>query len=349
MAVKYAKSEKVPLTGNKEFADFLVKEFRMPEGMASETAFRYPQEKKEMMLLLKEWIPKADFESIDGLLGNKSYGTISKNLQILEEHRTEPSVWLLGLVSNNLEENIKTLEENKIQSRILLAANPAYLKANIQALKDRRRNPAEYARAGRLNEEPKYFKEFLDKSEGDVIKKLKKKMPKVPIEDIEALINRTQLPVYPVKLEALEWREIDISRFTNIKEFEEIIRPPISKLKTFPAATKKEKEVAYSGIEKKEVTFYAISDEEQFKYMERGLYPNEQKVFKKMAEKMRSEGKISKKEMREIFKGCAPDYIIKNYPDSLGRRLDKILKNFEDGDCLKKWKELVEKKEQPAA
>lgn len=346
MPVKYAKS-KAPLIGNKEFAEFLVKEFGMREGRARETAFLYHQEKKEMILLLTEWIPRASFESIDGLLAIKSHDAISRNLRILEEHRIEPSVWLLGSASKNLEENIKTLEENKIQSRVLLAAHPAYLKANIQALKDRGRNPAEYARAGRLNEEPKYFKGFLDKFEGDLVKELKKKMPKVPIENIEALVNRAQLHMLRVKLRALERREIDLSGFTDTKEFEEIIRPPLSRLK-IPAAAKKEKDGVHSGIEMREVIFYAISDEKQFRYMARGLYPNEQEAFKKIADKMRSDGKISKNEMREILKEHTEEYIIKNYPDSLDRRLYKILNNFEDGDCLKRWKEIVEIKKQAA-
>jgi len=345
MPVKYAKSE-VPLIGNKEFADFLVKEFRMPEGMARETAFRYPQEKKEMMLLLKEWIAKADFESIEGLLGNKSYGTISENLQILEKHRTEPSVWLLGLISNNLEENIKILEENKIQSRMLLGANPAYLKANIQALKDRGRNPAEYARAGRLGEEPEYFKEFLDKFEGDIIRKLKEKMPKVPIEDIEALVNKTPSQILPIKIEALEKRRIDISGFTNIKEFVDIIRPPVAELGRFSGTPKNEKVAGYSATEWKEViTFYTIPDKRQFKYIMAGLYPNEQEAFKKIEQRIRDDGKMSKKEIREIFKEHAPNYIVRDFSEALDSRLSKILKNFEKDGALKKSEEIVEKQE----
>jgi hypothetical protein len=212
--------EEVPLIRNKEFADFLVKEFKMPAGKARETAFRYPQDKKEVMVLLKEWMPKASFKSIGHILSNVSSDAISQRLRILEEHEIPPSRWFLEHSTGRLESSIKTLEENGIMKSIkegkegalqyLLSANQDYIKTNIQALKDRGRNVAEYARLYRLGDEPKKFNALLD-HEDAIIKKLEGKMSNVSSEAVKKLVNRTHLQVIRGIL-------VDAERQENLEE-----------------------------------------------------------------------------------------------------------------------------------
>jgi hypothetical protein len=160
----------VPLISNKEFADFLVKEFKMPAGKAKETAFRYSQEKKEMAVLLKEWVPNASFKGIEYLLSEKcSHASIAEDLRILDAHGIPPS-------------------------RELLKTSPITLKANIQALKQRGRNVAEYARLKHLGDEPKKFNKLLDYEEA-IIKTLETKLPNVSPEAIIKSVNKTKLGV----------------------------------------------------------------------------------------------------------------------------------------------------------
>jgi len=207
-SAKEEEGKKLPLLTNERFAKFLVKEFpeefeRQP-GKAKETAFRYPQDKKEVVLLLKEWMPNASFKSIGHILSNVSYDAISQHLQILEEHGIPPSTWLLEQSTGRLERGIKTLEESGIMKsikegkegalRYLLTANEEYIKTNAKSLKDRGRNVEEYARLFHLGEEPKKFNELLD-HEDAIIKTLEEKMPNVSAEAIKKLVDRTSLQV----------------------------------------------------------------------------------------------------------------------------------------------------------
>ncbi len=200
--------KKLPLVTNEKFAKFLVKEFpeefeRQP-GKAKETAFRYPQDKKEVVVLLKEWMPKASFKSISHILSYVSHDAISQRLRILEEHEISPSTWFLPESTAKLERGIKTLEENGIMKSIkdskkgvlnqLLTANQDYIKTNVQSLKDRGRDVKEYARLHRLGEEPKKFNELLDYEEA-IIKKVEEKMRNVSHESVVKLVNKTNLNI----------------------------------------------------------------------------------------------------------------------------------------------------------
>ncbi len=73
---------------------------------------------------------------------------------------------------------------------------------------------------------------------------------------------------------------------------------------------------------------YRIPDAEQFKYTLTRLHENEQEAFKEIRKIIEKEGKINKKEMKEIFIKHAPAYIVKNYPKTLDDRFRKILRDF---------------------
>lgn len=238
------------------------------------------------------------------------------------------------------EENKKILEENGIESRILLRANSAYLKANIKTLKDNGRNPAEYARASYLGEEPEWFSKFLDGVEGRLIKELKGKMPQIPPKDIADLVNKTPLGVFPTKVEFLERRRVELSKFTDIRQFENFINIPAQKLKMSDLSPF----FAYSSAEKDIMTFYGFPRKRHFdKGVMAGLSPNEQEAFREIERKMQDDGKISKKEIEEAVIKHTPKYILENYPQTVKARTNKILRNFENDGALKKWEELVEK------
>lgn len=344
------------LVTNERFAQFLVKEFpgefeRQP-GKAKEIAFLYPQDKKEVMVLLKEWMPKAPFESIDGLLRDKLYDTIFKDLRILEEHRIPPSAWLLRIPPDTLEENIKILEENKIKTRVLLKADTACLKINIQLLKDLGRNPSEYARANRLGEEPKYFKEYLDKSEGAVIKELEEKMPKMPSKDIVDVVNKRLLSTITRRIEVLERMGVDLSTFTDIKGFADTLNSPLMELGRLSGATNNEGVVVYQSTKYERVTFYGFLHKGKFEETLKELKRNREQEYEAFVEiktRIEKDGKISKDAIKEIFRKHAPAYIVNHFPEALDNRLTKVLKKFVDEGGLKKpWKEVVEKKEQLA-
>jgi len=240
------------------------------------------------------------------------------------------------------EENERILEENGIKSLQLLRAKTAYLKANIQLLKDHGRNPLEYARASYMQWEPEWFSGFLDKVEEPVIKELREKMPHIPPKDITDLVNRTSLQIFPIKIELLERRRVDLSKFTDIKQFEKFINIPVQKLKMSDLSPF----FAYSIAEKEIVIFYGFKGKKHFdKAAMAGLTDNEQEAFREVEKKIQDDGKISRREVEEAIARHTPKYILDNYPDTVKRRTGKILRTLEHDDVLKKWDELVEKQQ----
>jgi hypothetical protein len=339
--------KKLPLITNEKFAKFLVKEFpeefeRQP-GKARETAFRYPQDKKEVMVLLREWMPKASFKGIDGLLKSISCDTISKNLRILEEHSIPPSVWRLHMGSPSLEENIKTLEENKIQFRILLEANSAYLKANIQALKDRGRNLAEYARLSYLGEEPKKFNELLDREEA-IMKTLEENLPNMSPDAIRELVNKNELRVLDRIVRYVERQERKLEELTDSNI--QVLVLSTEKLGLGLPPEKPDLKLLVGGP-------YCLADREGFEYLINkrfkgrrkgarvGLHEPEREAFKEMEGIIDKEGKINGDEIQVIYnKHMGYSYVARS-------RLDEIVSWLTEHGGWKKWEE-TERKEQPA-
>jgi hypothetical protein len=187
----------LPLITNEEFAKWLIKEFKIGWKEANDKALHYPQDRKEVALLLKDWMPAISLKGIDHLMKPNFpyiFDYISSDLRILEKYGMNPSV-------------------------AILKVSPVTLERNIQALMEHKRKLNEYARMRKLSMEPEKFKSYLDNVEGGVIKKLHEKMPKIPIDAVEEFVNKTNLRYAKSKIKALEDRGVDISAFTDINEF----------------------------------------------------------------------------------------------------------------------------------
>jgi hypothetical protein len=190
----------LPLITNEEFAKWLIKEFKMGWKEANDKALHYPQDRKEVALLLKDWMPAISLRGIENVLNSYSryecsLEYISRDLKILEKYGITPQWHLLRIMPDTLEKN-------------------------IQALIERKRKPDEYARMERLATEHEKFKNYLDNVEGALVRELHEKMLKIAIEDIEEFVNRTLLQNIRLRTKALENRKVDMSKFTDIGEFE---------------------------------------------------------------------------------------------------------------------------------
>jgi len=280
--------KRLPLVTNEKFADFLVKEFKMPAGKARETTFRYPQDKKEMMLFLKEWMPKASFESID-----------------------------------------------KILKRYLLGANQDYIKTNIQSLKDRGRDIAEYARLSYLEEEPKKFNEFLNREDA-IIRILEEKMPNVSAEAIKKLVNKNGLLVLDRIVRDVKRQERKLEQLTdgNIEVF---VLSTINLSQSLPPE-KPNLKLLMGGP-------YCLADRETFEYLinkrfegrrkgaQVGLHEPEREAFKEMENIIDEKGKINGDEIQIIYNKHM------GYSYAARSRLDGILSWLTERGGWKKWEE----------
>ena len=88
---------------------------------------------------------------------------------------------------------------------------------------------------------------------------------------------------------------------------------------------------------------YSFADKKQFYYLITRLSPDEQKAFTKIGQKIEDEGYITSKQMKEIFKGHMPAFILDNFPQRVEKKLYIILKYFVDNGGLEKLKGFVEK------
>ncbi|MCX6777224.1 MAG: hypothetical protein NTY73_04635 [Candidatus Micrarchaeota archaeon] len=88
---------------------------------------------------------------------------------------------------------------------------------------------------------------------------------------------------------------------------------------------------------------YEFSDRASFYILTRMLHPDEQKAFESITWKIRTNGVITRDEIREIYKQHMPKHIVRGGTRALDSQLNKILKDFVDGGGLKET-ESVEKK-----
>jgi hypothetical protein len=135
---------------NAEFADWLVKEFGMPEGRARTATLLYSPGKKELMVLFKKEAPKASFKGLCRALDGNSYEKLLENARTLEENKIPLSKGLSVIAANprSLRENIRLLNEYGVpllNSLDILRSSYITVEDNLKLLKEHKIPPAKAA------------------------------------------------------------------------------------------------------------------------------------------------------------------------------------------------------------
>jgi hypothetical protein len=157
-----------------EFTKWLIKEERINVDLAARFSFPNDSEKRGLLILLREKAPRAPFRQLLSASMSASNEVILRNIAVYERHGL-PIDRFLSLLDTNpdsTERKLVMLKENRINiltCASLLDQPEEYLKANINALKERKKDPASFRPLFNLRLKPAEFVGYLDSPKKEVV------------------------------------------------------------------------------------------------------------------------------------------------------------------------------------